>query len=348
MVNAARDPSVEPHREAASLRLGEAAAASLGNRRVALVGCGRRGGPLALALAKAGVADLALFDRDRIRTKDLDASPFAPLHAEDFAQKVEVVADQIREAAPWCAVEPYYEEITYANALDTLDEHDLIVDATRSRETKQVLSEVALHRGCWFVTAIADSPAHWTLVAVAPPDKGRRGPCFRCWFPDETFPGDVDTVDNAGTLALEDLVVTGAMAQVISRVLQGKAEGGAWTIARDQLSVTARDEVPSPCPACSGAEEGHHFLAGKGVTYSSNLCERYLVQIGARTGLKLDLQGQADRLARVAEIIQVNRFMLVCEFEGLRISLFPNGRANVKGTKDPLQARGCYLDLLGV
>lgn len=348
MTDAAPDPSVEAPREAASLRLGEAAAASLGDRRVALVGCGRRGAQLALALAKAGVGNLALFDRDRVRAKDLDAAAFTPQHAEDFVEKVEVVGDQIRLAAPWCAVEPSYEEITYANALDTVDEYDLIVDATRSRETKQVLGEVALHRGCWFVTAIADSPAHWTLAAVAPAGDDGRGPCFRCWFPEETFPGDVDNADNAGTFALEDLMVTGAMAQLVSRVLLGQGHAGAWTIGREEPSVVPRDGAPPPCPACSGAEEGHHFLAGNGVTYSSNLCERYLVQIGARSGLKLDLQAQADRLARVAEIIKVNRFMLVCEFEGLRISLFPNGRANVKGTKDPLQARGCYLDLLGV
>lgn len=345
VLTAPEDP-ISPSANTIVRALGPTAVAAIGSRRVALVGSGRRGSLLALALAKAGVGHLTIFDRDRVHPGDLDSGVFTAADAEATRTKAEATMSLIAAAAPHCVVTGRYEEVRYTNATELLAGHDLVVEATRSHELRQVLNEACIELKVSLILADPETADRW-LVMVIVPDAG--GACYRCHYPLPHPPGSVSTVDNSGTFALSDALVLGVVQRAVGRALTGSPTPAAWSIDLVEGSVSTVDNAAlrkACCPLCQGRQK--HFLSGKDVTYSANLCEKLLVQIGARDSLKLDLEAQARRLQAVATNISVNRFVLSCDFETINITLFANGRANVKGTKDPLKARGCYIDLLGV
>jgi molybdopterin/thiamine biosynthesis adenylyltransferase len=333
---------------AASERLlGEPSGEAIRRARVVVVGAGRRGSLMALSLAKAGVERLTVLDRDIVRETDLDSGVFRAEDASSERPKTEALGSVVQTAAPWCELDARQEEVTYTNAVEVLSGHDLIVETTRSHELKQVVNEAAFELGTHLVLAEQTAPQRWAVLSVAP---GGPGACMRCLVAEPLPPGAVASVDNTGTFALVDALLLGTLQRVVGSVLiSSPSAPGLWWVDLEAGTVTAADSTEHrgpDCPLCVRGEK--HFLAGNDVTYAAALCEKEMVQIGARDRLKLDLEAQAERLSKAANGLSCNRFMLTCQFEGLGISLFANGRANIKGTKDMIRARGCYVDLVGV
>ena len=63
---------------------------------------------------------------------------------------------------------------------------------------------------------------------------------------------------------------------------------------------------------------------------------------------QLDLAALAEKLADVAdEPAKVNDFLLQVRLDECEITVFPNGRAIVKGTKDIGRARSLYAKYIG-
>ena len=130
-------------------------------------------------------------------------------------------------------------------------------------------------------------------------------------------------------------------------ILTGHAEqlSGKLTI----VDVWAGDimQVPQPqpsadCPACGRRE--FTYLNGKRRPPIS-LCGRNAVQIYDRER-HLDLQELSRRLAPLGTV-KVNEFALRAQIENFDITVFPDGRAILKGTTDVGVARSLYAKYIG-
>ncbi|MCW8131391.1 MAG: thiazole biosynthesis adenylyltransferase ThiF, partial [Planctomycetota bacterium] len=108
------------------------------------------------------------------------------------------------------------------------------------------------------------------------------------------------------------------------------------------------------CPTCK--RRNFEFLEGQGASTTSGLCGRNAVQINPRNGSKLDLSGMAKTLGGTSGVtnITVNKFLLKFNApggdkpeEGLEITVFPDARAIVKGTKQVPVARTAYAKYVG-
>ena len=71
------------------------------------------------------------------------------------------------------------------------------------------------------------------------------------------------------------------------------------------------------------------------------MCGRDSVQIHER-GRRLDLSELSRRLATAAAEVRNNEFLLRFRVPPYEITVFADGRAIVKGTKDPAVARSLY------
>jgi molybdopterin-synthase adenylyltransferase len=99
------------------------------------------------------------------------------------------------------------------------------------------------------------------------------------------------------------------------------------------------------CPVC---DDGRYELLNAEVgSLTSVLCGRNAVQIRPRPVQSLNLAALATRLEGVGRLA-VNDYLLRLEVEGCQLTLFPDGRAIVKGTADPVQARALYARYVGV
>jgi adenylyltransferase/sulfurtransferase len=98
------------------------------------------------------------------------------------------------------------------------------------------------------------------------------------------------------------------------------------------------------CPCCQ--RRNFEWLEGELGSHTTTLCGRNAVQIALRRSQPLKFPELADRLAPLGEV-RHNTFMLKFKTEGYEFTVFPDGRAIIKGTNDIAKARTLYSQFVG-
>jgi adenylyltransferase/sulfurtransferase len=106
-------------------------------------------------------------------------------------------------------------------------------------------------------------------------------------------------------------------------------------------SIAAGERDPA-CPVCANHE--FRYLDGQR-TSPVSLCGRNAVQLHNATK-SIDLEKLAERLRPLGEV-RVNEFALRVSVPKYDVTVFPDGRAIVKGTTDVGAARSIYAQLVG-
>jgi adenylyltransferase/sulfurtransferase len=109
---------------------------------------------------------------------------------------------------------------------------------------------------------------------------------------------------------------------------------------RFQQVKTARDPK---CTVCASRE--FVYLEQGGATHVS-MCGRNSVQIHTSESRGLDLAVLKDRLEQFGPVL-ANDFLLKCTIDSYELTVFPDGRVIVKGTRDPAIARSIYARYIG-
>ncbi len=116
--------------------LGEDATERLKGARVAVFGVGGVGGYVCESLARSGVGNIDIFDRDTVSLSNINRQIIA-LHSTVGRSKVEVMRERILDVNPDCVVNAY--EVFYlpenADEYD-LSKYDYIVDAVDTVSAK--------------------------------------------------------------------------------------------------------------------------------------------------------------------------------------------------------------------
>lgn len=172
--------------------------------------------------------------------------------------------------------------------------------------------------------------------------------CFRCLYPDPPAGGTVETCDTAGVLAAAVAAVAAEQWIATARLLLGKERGlfrlsafDLWTGDHHAAEVPRR----SSCPCC-GARR-FEFLDAEVTSRTAALCGRDAVQVSPGTAQALDLAALAARLEGAGEIRTRNAHVLRVVLEGHELTIFPDGRAIVKGTDETGVARTLYARYVG-
>jgi adenylyltransferase/sulfurtransferase len=97
------------------------------------------------------------------------------------------------------------------------------------------------------------------------------------------------------------------------------------------------------CRAC--ARRNFSYLQGQAQPHIT-LCGRDSVQIHER-GRTLDLGALRARLAATVSDVRHNEFLLCFRTGPYQMTIFADGRAILKGTKDPAIARSLYARYIG-
>jgi adenylyltransferase/sulfurtransferase len=81
-------------------------------------------------------------------------------------------------------------------------------------------------------------------------------------------------------------------------------------------------------------------------SHTTSLCGRNAVQVAHRTATALDFAALAKNLAPLGQVSH-NKFLLKFTTEGYEFTVFPDGRAIIKGTSDVDRARTLYAKYVG-
>jgi adenylyltransferase/sulfurtransferase len=79
----------------------------------------------------------------------------------------------------------------------------------------------------------------------------------------------------------------------------------------------------------------------------TSLCGRDAIQITPATAMEISLEELESRLSRLGEV-RSTRYMLTFKSGTGEISIFRDGRAIIKGTKDEAAARSLYARYIGL
>lgn len=313
----------------------------LAKSRVVIVGCGATGSALASLLARSGVGTLRMVDRDYVESSNLQRqSLFDENDARDSVPKAIAAARQIARFNSQIIVEPHVTDLTPANVDSLLGGCDLILDGTDNFETRYLVNDYALKTSvAWIYAAAVGSYA--VTMNILPGETA----CLACIFP-ESPRGTVETCETAGILnSAVNLVASLAATEALKFLVGARSKMRrtllSWDVWTNERAEMAAIHPRTGCQACSG---NFVHLAGEGRPRIT-LCGRNSVQIHERQR-PVDFAELSARLQPHGNV-RHNEFVLKFWHDPYEMTLFPDGRAIVKGTTDTAIARSLYARYIG-
>jgi adenylyltransferase/sulfurtransferase len=316
----------------------------LSTARIAIVGCGATGSALAGLLARAGVGTLRIIDRDYVEPSNLQRqSLFDEADAAESLPKAIAAARKIAAFNSQTVVEAKVEDLIPSNIKPLLEAMDLILDGTDNFETRYLINDYAVERSLpWIYSAAVGSYA--VTLNILPGQTA----CLACIFPDSPR-GMVETCETSGILNSAVNLVASIAATEALKFLVGGANApelrhtllsfDLWT--NEHAEISAAKPRPG-CRTCGDREFIH--LAGEGRPHIT-LCGRNSVQIHERQR-PIDF-AELDRRLQPHGVVRHNEYVLKFWREPYEMTLFPDGRAIIKGTTDTAVARSLYARYVG-
>jgi len=336
------EPGERYSRQVLFAGIGQAGQRRLAAAPVAIVGCGATGSAMASLLARAGVGTLRIIDRDYVESSNLQRQTlFEEADAAESLPKAAAAARRLAAFNSQIVVEPKVADLTPENVEALLEGMQLILDGTDNFETRYLINDYAVKQDVpWIYSAAVASYA--VTMNVLP---GKTA-CLSCVFPD--FPrATVETCETVGILnSAANLVASIAAGEAVKllvgaedRVRRTLLSFDVWSNERAEVRTTA----PRPgCRACGERQFVH--LEGKARPHIT-LCGRNSVQIHERER-PIDFAEIEERLKPHGRV-RHNAFVLKFWHHDYEMTLFPDGRAIIKGTNDTSVARSLYARYVG-
>jgi molybdopterin/thiamine biosynthesis adenylyltransferase/rhodanese-related sulfurtransferase len=163
---------------------------------VLVIGTGGLGSPTSLYLAAAGVGRIGLVDYDVVDYSNLQRQVIHGT-AGIGVLKVESARQRMLDLNPDIRVDTYNEPFTSANAMQIAADYDIIIDGTDNFPTRYLTNDLCVLLGKPNVYGSIFRFDGQVSVFDA-----RRGPCYRCLFPEPPPPGLVPSCAEGGVLGI--------------------------------------------------------------------------------------------------------------------------------------------------
>jgi adenylyltransferase/sulfurtransferase len=163
---------------------------------ILVVGTGGLGSPVALYLAAAGVGRIGLVDYDVVDSSNLQRQV---IHGTSGigTLKVESARRRMLDLNPDIQVEVYNEALTSENAFRIAGPYDLIIDGTDNFPTRYLTNDLCVLTGKPNIYG-----SIYRFDGQVSVFDARRGPCYRCLFPEPPPPGLVPSCAEGGVLGV--------------------------------------------------------------------------------------------------------------------------------------------------
>jgi len=315
---------------------------ALGRSHAAIVGCGALGSFHAAALARAGVGSIAILDRDYVEPSNLQRQWLFE-ESDAAAALPKAVAAELRIAAinSGVRVRGIVTDLTASNVAELLGEADLILDGTDNFETRYLLNDFAVSRAKpWIYGAAVGS--YGVTMPVVP---GRTA-CFRCVYPDPPS-GIQPTCETAGVLNAIVAAVAALQVADALKILSGHTDLVAARITTIDVweGGIRQIDLPPPDPECPCCGQRSFPYLEESALQPVRMCGRNAVQIHERRR-PIDLLELKARLEPLGEV-RVSEFALRFAIPPYELTVFPDGRAIIKGAGDTGLARSLYARYVG-
>jgi molybdopterin-synthase adenylyltransferase len=310
--------------------------------KVVIIGCGALGTAQANQLARAGVGVLRIVDRDYVEESNLQRQTlFDEADAAESLPKAVAAERKLGLINSGVKVEGVVADADSRNVEELVARFNVILDGTDNFETRYLLNDVALKLGIpWVYGAVVGSYA--TTLTILP----GRSACLACVFPDPPQ-GLYPTCDTVGVIGPAVEWATAIQVTEALKILLGReSELHGCLLAADLWKNQFQQIRPQRNPTCRACDRRDFVHLQEASSTVVSLCGRNAVQIHQRESRALDLAALKHRLAPFGPV-RANAYLLKCSLDPYELTVFPDGRAIIRGTQDPAVARGLYAKYIG-
>ena len=309
---------------------------------VVIVGCGAIGAAAANLLARAGIGKIRIVDRDFVEPSNLQRQTLFD-ESDALAALPKAIAAQrkLHSINSSVSVEAVVADLSPHNAADLLARFDLILDGTDNFETRFLINDFAVQNAKPWIYAAAVGSYGLTMTI-----RPGATPCLAC-LTESQQQGLEETCDTIGVLGPVVNLIASLEAAEAMKLLAGRTDSlhgrliscDVWS-GHFQSVLIARNP---DCRACARHE--FIYLDGEAQPHIT-MCGRDSVQIHERSR-SLDLAVLKSRLSPTVSDVRQNEFLLRFRIPPYEMTVFSDGRAILKGTKDPAVARSLYARYIG-
>lgn len=312
--------------------------------RVTVVGCGAIGAAAANLLVRAGVGIVKIIDRDFVEPSNLQRQTlFDESDAREALPKAVAAERKLLSINSSVSARGVVADLRPQNVVELLSGCDLLLDGTDNFETRFLINDFAVQSALPWIYA-AGVASYGLTMTIRP----GLTPCLACLLETGHSAHSLEeTCDTIGVLGpLVNLIASWQVAEAL-KLLAGRTEAlhgrllscDVWSGHMQSIRVARNPE----CRAC--AKRNFIYVEGQAQPHIT-LCGRDSVQIHERSRA-LDLPALALRLRPVVEEVRQNDFLIRFRVAPYEMTVFADGRAILKGTRDPSVARTIYSRYLG-
>ncbi|MCM8748002.1 ThiF family adenylyltransferase [Thermomicrobiaceae bacterium CFH 74404] len=334
------------HRQELIPEIGREGQRRLREARVCIIGIGALGTHVADQLARAGAGFLRLVDRDVPELTNLQRQVlFDEADVESATPKAIAAARRLGAINHEVELEPVVDDVNPYNVERLISDVDVVIDGSDNFELRYLLNDASVKLGRpWIYGGVIAT--HGTTMTIIPGET----PCLRCVFPEPPPPGAAPTCDTAGVLGPAVAVIGALQAVEAIKLLTGNRDARSrWLTSFDVWThELVRIDLPARNPECPTCGLGRYeFLDRTLPTQTIQLCGRDAVQVVVHPRASLSFPALAERLSRSGEV-SYNRYLMRFRAGAYELTIFPDGRAIVRGTTDPAEARSIYARYIGM
>ncbi len=215
---------------------------------VVIIGAGGLGIPASVYLVAAGAGRVGVVDEDVVEKSNLHRQTIYT--EEDVGSpKARVAAERLRGLNPHVVVEPHEVRLSSANAMEVLKGYDVVVDCTDNFPARYLINDACVLLGKPDVYA-----SIFRFEGQASTFESRKGPCYRCLFPEPPPPDSVQDCAMAGVLGVLPGIMGSIQAVEALKLMIGLGDSLSGRLlvfnATDMTFNELRFKKNRDCPVC--------------------------------------------------------------------------------------------------
>lgn len=168
----------------------------LKSAKVLCVGAGGLGSPLLLYLAAAGIGTIGIIDDDKVSLDNLQRQILYDDQTVNML-KTDAAKLQLHKLNPNINIVCFPERLCAKNALDIIKNYDIVADCTDNFASHYLINDACFHLGKPDVFASISK-----FIGQCSLFNSRKGPCYRCLFPEPPAAHQIPDCNTAGVLGV--------------------------------------------------------------------------------------------------------------------------------------------------
>jgi len=312
------------------------------NKRVVIIGLGALGSMSAMLLARIGVGEIKIVDRDYVEIDNLHRQI---LYDEEDAvyklPKAEAAANKLKKINSSITITPVVSHVSHRNIENIVEGYDIIIDGTDNFETRFLINDVAIKNNIPWIYGSAIETYGMTMNIVP-----GETPCLRCIMREPPPPASLPTCETVGIIPSIASIISSIQVTEAIKILLNKSYRKDLFIVDvwNNEFTSIKINVDKNCPVCTLGE--YEYLEGREYK-TSVLCGRNAIQILPDREVSINLSSLAEKLSKIGKV-RLSKFILHANISGYELSIFKDGRAIIKGTTDEKIAKSLYTRYIGI